>query len=244
MSKILKAFTLAVCVCAISATETSAQNVYEYLFSQSTYTAANAGDAVTVVVKLRETATNGSLARLAPPTGDDGMGNIRLPEDGLIQFGLNLDFGTVTGGSGSLTDASRLSFVDATPTNFNSFDLVVTANPTDITVSDLENFGPDAEADGIGVNGTLVQTSGTTTIYELDLFSFEFTAGDIGSVTRLELSNAGGEFVNQFSDFTVIDDDVTFTPSQIVVGAAVPEPSSLMALGVLMMGGTLRRRRG
>lgn len=230
----LRALTIAICVCALVASESRAQNVYEFLFTQSTYTAANPGDSVPVTVILRETVVD-ETARLAP-----GL------DDGLISLGVQTLFGNVTGGPGSTANSATTR---PSATRFSTDDEITEVLPTFVNVDNTENSAIAGVVDGIGVNGVMT----TAGVYELELFDIDFTAGAAGSITDLELADLtafdGFPFFtpsqNFFGDSLVIDGTATFGTSQIIVdGAAVPEPGSLLALGALMMGGMLRRRRG
>lgn len=237
MLKYLKTLAFAVCVCALLTSESRAQNVYEFLFSQSTYTAANPGDTVPVSVILRETVSGGATARLAP-----GL------DDGLISFAVQTLFGNVTGGPGSTVASAADVTSNPSPTRFSTDEEIIEVLPTFLNIDSTESSAVAGVVDGLGVNGVLT----TPGVYELELFDVDFTAGAAGSVTTLELADLtafdGFPFFtpteNFFADSLVIDTTATFGTSQIVVeGNAVPEPGSLLALGALMMGGMLRRRR-
>lgn len=231
MFKNLKALAIAICVCAAFASESSAQNLYEFLFSQPTYTAVNPGDTVSATVLLRETVTDGSTPKLAPG-GDNGI----------FFAALNMDFSSVTGGAGStVTNAAPITF----PTVEIELDSAGGGTPglqvrgTDLDIRVTESLANDLDG-GFGISGTQI----TPSVYEVELFSVEFNAGADGSVTGLRLGDSTEAAERTFfADTVEIDEAATYGTSQIVVGATVPEPGSLLALGALMIGGMLRRRR-
>ena len=220
-----------------SAAPASADLFYDFVFDQNTYN-ANAGATVDVMVILRETATAGDTARLAPGDARGGA----AAGDGLFAFGLNVDFSSATGPPGSTVQTIDDVNLDPKFVHFSPKAGEVIVRAGDVDFEGTEDFiGNDADLME-GVTGNLISSSGGTTIYELPLATLTFTAGAVGSNTTIAMSdNTSATSLSFFADLTEIDATATYGTANIII--AVPEPGSLGILATLVIGATLRRKR-
>jgi len=215
-----KIFTIAFAVfAALLTSEAQAQLSYEFYFDQANYTVAP-GSTVGMDLFLRETASGGSIPRLA-------VGN----DDGLFAFGVNVDFSSAVGGAGSTiaTDADVL--IDVIFDDFLSNQVDDLGTSTDIfgavtTVAGYEN----------------AETS--PGVHDVHLATLIVTAGDDGSVTTFDIADhtdTAAAFTN-FADFFVIDDIANYGSATVSV-VAVPEPAAAVLFASLAGFGMVRRRR-
>lgn len=197
----------------------SADQIYDIDFDQSSYIVAPGGT-IDVTILLRETVTGGDTARLAP-------GN----NDGIFFMGVGLDFSSVASGPGSIIGAE--TDVTINPQFNDSF---VNDIDLDLGASMLIVDAATTDPNGIEVGPV------SANVYEVELATITFTAGALGSVTDLTLSdNPDLASLTVFADSFVIDSIASYGSSSISV-ATVPEPTALGALGLIALG-LLRRKR-
>ena len=198
--------------------QAKADQIYEIVFDAPEYIVAE-GDMVDIQILLRETVTNGDIARLA----EGGS-------DGIFFLGLKLDFSTVVGGPGS-------EFFGIGDVTFNpQFDDVPTYQ------ADVASLMANMSAGTTDFEGIEVAPV-SADVYEVEFATISFTAGVEGSVTSLELDdNDNAAFFSLFADGTNLNDLVTYGSSAIIV-QSVPEPGSMGILALAGIGFFVRRKR-
>ncbi len=222
MNKPTCLFSLALIAASfVFAADAQAEQIYEFAFEQSSYTVVE-GSTVDITFLLRETVTNGDVARLAVG------GN-----DGLFAFGLNADFGSFTGGAGSTVASAS--------------DVAIEAIFDDAGANSVALVGSSVDVNGNTSNGNGIEIAATAPdVYELTLATLTVTAGDLGSVTTFTLddhTNTAGIF-SLFADAFVADSVAAYGSTEVTVVSAIPEPASTLILfGVATMGLVRRRRR-
>ncbi|QEG22749.1 PEP-CTERM sorting domain-containing protein [Mariniblastus fucicola] len=222
MNRSVKLFFLATFANFAGVAESKADQVYELVFEQPEYYVVE-GSSVEVSIMLRETVTDGDVARLA--TG--GF-------DGLVNFGICADFATSTGGAASTIES--VSGVSLNPLFNDSLlnDLGILGDRLDLFGSTTNIFG------GVEVGSDV----GTPDVYELELATLLVDAGDVGNVTTYNLSDHENPLLlSTFADGQLIDSVASYGGVNIFVTSAVPEPASatlLFGVGAALL---LQRRR-
>jgi hypothetical protein len=218
---------------------------YQYVTDQTTYSAVNAGDTVTVQLFLQETLTNGSTSIINTDNGMFGAG-----------VGINQS-GTIPANA---TKATDINFNNAAITAggfgaVNSFDLKNTASDgSNTALSESIGLGQPS-----GPQATLFSNSGGTIVNRVLLGTATLQAGAVGTSTTFQITslfnspnsslgngnegntltvNSGFDLDSDNNNFNgggatyngADDINNTFT---VTVGV-VPEPSSLLlaALGL------------
>jgi hypothetical protein len=200
--------------------QANGDQIYELIFDAPEYIVA-AGDTVDVQILLRETVTNGDIARLA------SGGN-----DGIFAIGVNLDFSNVVGGPGSeffgIGDVTFNPQFDDTPT----YQADVASSMANLYAA-TTNFSTGIEVPPVSAD-----------VFEVEFATISFTAGVEGSVTNLELGdNDNQALFSLFADGTNLNELVTYGSSSIIV-QSVPEPGSMAVLALGGIGLLIRRKRG
>lgn len=204
-----------------------------------------AGGSATFVV------TPGEAVRLSLFLLERG-GDTRLSQEGIFQIGLNANFDPTAGEVGAFV-GKNLPLVS--PTNavpvfpFNqlypepSLDSAAGtltmqgAIPPDDFANDIVP-GKNTGSTFVGFFDFTLRNPGTTTI----TFSDPDPSPDANGANNLLALQSGGEFVSLDPE---LFSDGGFSPSTITITSvtAIPEPSSVLALGVVGAWVTLRRRR-
>jgi hypothetical protein len=203
---------------AIGTSHVNAQT-YTLGFDQAEYN-VDPGATIDVTLVLTEEITGGETSRL------DTAGS------GLFAFGLGVDYSAFTGAArGSAFDSLifNAEFLQNDP-DFTKIE--------DDTVNSIVSF-ETSETSGAGINGTSLSAN----LFELDLATLTFTAGDAASITTLQIGNGQSPITNPpifFADGST--PDVAFGSGQIIV-SAVPEPGSAAILAVFACAGLMTRRR-
>jgi hypothetical protein len=215
---------------------------YEYVTDQTTYTAANPGDTVTVTLYLQETATKGSQSLIAA-------------EGGLSGAGVAVAQSKVSPSGASATTISAIN-----PNNSAEPDGFTGNGKSGATAANafLSEFVSNGFTGSTGPSGTTkggsVTTTGSTTVTDVLLGTLTLKAGDTGSTTTftvLSLKNSSGNSFSghdgntlTFTNFNDLDPNSAknFSPAytgadsfvgstaytfQVTV-AATPEPGSLV----------------
>ena len=214
---------VALSIVAVSSTVTA--QTYTLGYDQTLYT-ATAGSTVSAQLILTEEITGSQVARLA--TGGD---------NGLFAFSSGTDFSVFTGGAnGSVFNGTVIFNPDLMGAGTLQTGQFITTGPGNVSLEGQEDFGADTDME-VGVNGVMV----TPTRYELLLATIEFDAGDVGTLTTLQL----GDHINPAGPPFLFGQGATppinLVNSQILV--VVPEPGSLAFVTLLAGAGLLRRRR-
>lgn len=201
---------------AVGTSQVSAQT-YTLGFDQAQYN-VNPGATVDLTLVLTEEITGAETSRLG------------TPGSGLFAFGLGVDYSSFSGAANGSTFSSLI---------FNSNFLQ--SDPDFTNVDDSNNIisFETSETSGAGVNGTQLSAN----LFELDLATLTFNAGDLGSITTLQIGNGRSPITNPpifFADGTT--PPVEFGSGQITV-VAVPEPGSVAMLGIFACAGFMTRRR-
>lgn len=197
----------------------SAQS-YAIGYDQTSYTSA--GEQVAVTLILSEDISGGGTSRLSDADRSDD----------LFSFNLSVDYSSFTGAANGSRFASlefANGFVQSSDTTFT------TTNDTGTVVSFESNVGL-----GDGVAGTAISAS----LFEVELATLIFDAGDNGSITTLqsgltELTTGNPPLFFEDGGQPDIDE---FRSGQIFVNA-VPEPSSVAFIALLAGAGLIKRRR-
>lgn len=189
------------------------------------------GDTVDVTVTLTEDVTGGGMSRLAP-------GN----SDGLFSFSLGVDFSNFSGGANGSTFNSLLLDPLFT-TGFAGSGMDQTLGPGVISFEGTEDFaGNDVDGEN-GVGGTMIATD----IWQVELATLTFDAGDVGTTTLLNLQPHVDPAANPFVFGDGAAPPINFVTDSstvaIVVGTAIPEPGSATVVAFIAGIGMLRRRR-
>ena len=221
---------VALSIVAVSSTVTA--QTYTLGYDQTLYT-ATAGSTVSAQLILTEEITGSQVARLS--AGVDGMGDPL--NDGLFAFSSGTDFSVFTGGAnGSVFNGTVIFNPDLMGAGTLQTGQFITTGPGNVSLEGQEDFGADTDME-VGVNGVMV----TPTRYELLLATIEFDAGDVGTLTTLQL----GDHINPSGPPFLFGEGATppinLVNSQILV--VVPEPGSLAFVTLLAGAGLLRRRR-
>jgi len=217
------AFAVAACLVAFGS-QLSAQT-YTVVFDQTDYQVAE-GSTVDVQVFLREEITAMETARLAVG------GN-----DGLFTFSTGIDLTGVTGAASGSDFNSLVLFPEFSDVDAGSGE-GVTLGTRVVSFEGAENFGIDPDME-LGVNGQQVSSM----VYEVELATLTFDAGDLNSVTTLQLQEHALASANPFFFADNAQPAIAFGSSRITVVAAVPEPGSVAILGFMLGSALLRRKR-
>ena len=199
---------------------------YTVGLDQAQYTVVEGGS-VDVVVVLTEEIAAGQTARLAP-------GN----NDGLFAFGTGLDFSSFTGAANGSTFNSLVLDPLFTGGSANSGE-DVTVGPGVVSFEGTEDFTNDADGEP-GVTGTMV----SATVWELSLATLTFDAGDLNSLTTLQLQDHvapdASPFIFANGAGAGVTPPVAFSSSTILV---VPEPAAASLIFLGLGAGLFRRKR-
>ena len=215
----------AVALLTVAISSSATAQTYTLGYDQTLYT-TTVGSTVDVQLVLTEQIAGSEVARLAVG------GN-----DGLFAFSADTDFSVFTGGAtGSIFNGTVIINPAFAGVLLDSGQ-AVTTGPGNVSLEG--NEGTSDSGDGeFGVNGVMV----SPTEYQLVLATLQFDAGDVGSLTTLEL----GDHVNPLAPPFLFGDgttpDIGFVNSQILV-TAIPEPGSLAFITLIAGAGLLQRRR-
>ncbi len=216
------------CVCLFAMSPANAALMYQFIFDQSNYDAAP-GATVNVGVLLRETATGGSVARLA-------AGGL----DGLFAAGFSVNYASSTTGMGStIPDSANPS--SRIVINTVDFDDTGSSSRSDA------GFVAGVFAAGTNINDGIVRVP-VGNDFDVLIATLTFTRSlNPNDVTTLQLADFAAGADTAFLDGFSPDDtnQLTFSVATIGTAVAIPEPASLCLIGTLLTGGIIRlRRRG
>ena len=218
--------TAALVLAIISSKTARAGVIYEIGFDSAVYN-VNPGDSLDVQVLLRETVTDGDIARLA-------VGNF----DGAISFGALVDYSTVAGGVSGAT-VGGAGDVTLNETDFD--DVFFNDVSVDTVSKTISMAGFSTSLDGIEVAATALGSG----VYELELATINLTASGVaGEQTTLSLLDLDVLFDDTvFNDFFAADADLIFGSATISNLSAVPEPGSCVVLALCGVALGFRRRQ-
>jgi hypothetical protein len=202
--------------CVLLPSSAEAGSIYAYAFDQTAYQ-VDAGATVEVKVFLQEQVSSGSVSVLAT--------------EGLIGAGVRVSFdlSPLPGDPAKILSASDVILNDGSGGFGGSFQSITLSagSHADITET-VDLFSPAVLATSVGGN-----------LYQILLGTFRFTAGAIdGQTTLIQAGDIPGASDTVTDSGLAIDGQIVSSAiSRIQVNSAsVPEPSSVVALAIGMLG--------
>lgn len=209
---------------------TAAAQTYTLGYDQIRYDAV-LGGTVDVTMILTEEIANGETSRLAPG------GN-----DGLFTFSADTDYSMFNGSARGVSFSSLLLDPLFT-TGFAGSGQDVTTGPSNVSFEGTEDFANNDNDGETGVGGTMVSAN----VWEIELATITFNADVDDTATLLQSGPHTSVDANAFLFGDGFVADITYRPSQIVIGDgipfSIPEPSSAVVLALLAGVGMTKRRR-